>query len=196
MHSSERSSAPLTRLIGIVLLWLSSIAPLAAEDDPADWRLECRVGERTFVLNFDSESDDVLADDMRVSLSIDGAASQSLPLAAAWYRPLQSRHTGTSVCAGSDAFAIGRDRVVVLLTADRRPGLDTLAAVLVDLANGTVLDAKDDLAELADHAVLRPGRHSLRIQVVRGYDGSATQAETPLLAWSRLRAVHGRLQLD
>lgn len=196
MPPSERPSAFLTGLIGIVLLWLCSIAPLAAEDDPADWRLECKVGERAFVLSFDSESDDVLADDMRVSLSIDGAAQQPLPLAPAWYRPLQARHSGTSVCVGSDAFAIGRDRIVVLFTADRRPGLDTLAAVLVDLANGTAIDAKGDLAELVDHTALRPGRHSLRIQVVRGYEGSATQAETPTLAWSRLRAAEGRLQLD
>lgn len=196
MHSSQRSFVPLAGLIGGLLLWLSGIAPLAAEDDTADWRLECRVGERAFVLNFDSESDDVFADDMRVSLSVDGAAPQSLPLAAAWYRPLQGRHSGTSVCAGSDAFALGRDRVVVLFTADRRPGLDTLAAVLVDLASGTALDAKADLAELADATVLRPGRHSLRIQVVRGYEGSATQAETPKLAWSRLRATEGRVQLD
>lgn len=196
MRTQNRSPALLAFLVGVALLWLSGNALRAAEDDPADWRLECRLGERAFALSFDSESDDVFADDMRVSLNIDGVAPQPLPLAAAWYRPLQSQHSGTSVCVGSDAFAIGRDRVIVLFTADRRPGLDSLAAVLIDLANGIALDARNDLAELTETTALHPQQRSLRIHVVRGYEGSATQAETPQLAWSRLRAVDRRLQLD
>lgn len=176
---------------------LLALLPLqdAAAGASADWTLRCTLGAQEVALRMHSPSGDELEDDMQIAAHGLGSAASPVALPPAWYTPVRFAHRGTSRCDGSDAFPLGRGRLLVLLGFNRRPGLDGVAAIWLDVAEARVLDAQLLPGQHLAGARLKPTARRLRLQLVDGYEGSADQAETPRLAWYAVAAEGDRLRI-
>jgi hypothetical protein len=204
---SDRRSDPgcvCRRTRPIVFAWLVSalgflLVPVASADPTASapgWALPCELEGSRFVLRFHSPSGDVLSDDMQVSLEPKGGPTIEMDLDPAWFKPVQLRHRLRSACEGSDGFELSPGRVLVLFSADRRPGLDALVAVVVDAARGRIIGDPQTLGELTGDARLRRRKGGIEVELVQGYLGSAELEETPSLGWRRIRATADGLRID
>ncbi len=133
---------------------------------------------------------------MRISLGPVEGESTELDLSPAWFKPVQLKHRPRSVCEGSDGFLLSHGRVLVLFSADRRPGLDALFAVLVDAVRGRVIGRPLLLGEMTEDSRLRRRKNVIEVEVVQTYEGSAELEETPKLGWRQIRAMGAGLQID
>ncbi len=183
--------------MAVTLSFLLTAAASADQTESGpDWALLCELQDFRFELRFHSPSGDALSDDMRVSLGLVQGQPIALDLDPAWFKPARLRHRLRSVCEGSDGFELSPGRILVLFSADRRPGLDAVFAVLVDAAHGRIIGPPLLVGEMTEDARVRRRRNGVEIEVVQTYLGSAELEETPELGWRRIRAMAAGLQVD
>jgi hypothetical protein len=71
------------------------------------------------------------------------------PIHRDWYKPSRFISDTPSTCTGLGAFELPDARLLLWIRYDGRPGSDHLAVLLVDLTHHVLLDAIQDLGEVA-----------------------------------------------
>lgn len=99
---------------------------------------------QTARLRFESASGDPEAGDLQVVLE-SGGGSSTLPLPPASYEARPPLANLKSACRGLTAVAVGGERLLLVLSRSRWPEPTQTDAVLVDAAQGRVLDRLADL---------------------------------------------------
>jgi hypothetical protein len=182
-------------------------AAIPAPAPGCDFRWECQLGTHSFSVSFDSESDDCPEDDMRVSVDVAGRQS-ALSLKKAWYSSISNIANGESICrlpgdspAGAgpvSAFAVGPQQALVFFTSSGRPGYDSVGVMLLDVATGKLLDARQSLGKSKEPtvAVLKT-RTGFKLRLVKEHlsevrcDCSAAFAD----AWMSVEVVNSRIKV-
>ncbi|RKH40910.1 hypothetical protein D7V93_39165 [Corallococcus llansteffanensis] len=194
-------------LLGVMTGALPAQAGAPREAPGCDFRWECQLGTHAFSVSFDSESDDCTEDDMRVSVDVAGRRS-GLSLKKAWYSSISNIANGESICslpgeaparAGPvSAFAVGPQQALVFFTTSGRPGYDSVGVMLLDVATGKLLDARQGLGESKEPtvAVLKT-RTGFKLRLVKEHlpevrcDCSAAFAD----AWMSVEVVNSHIKI-
>lgn len=103
---------------------------------------------RTLQLRFESASGDPAAGDMRGFVQFDAGRRSALPLQPGSYETRMPLESVQSACTELTAMRIGENRLLLLLSRSRWPDLSSADAVLVDAAQGRVLDAQAGIAAI------------------------------------------------
>jgi hypothetical protein len=91
----------------------------------------------------------VVEDDMQVRIIWRDGNSTVAAIRQAWFKPSRFVSDTPSTCTGIGAFELSGARLLLWIRYDGRPHFDHLAVLLVDLTQQVVLDAIEDLGEIA-----------------------------------------------
>lgn len=188
-------------MIATALLFLATSALAKAPEEQPHWSVDCKAGEHSFTVKFDSPTNDVTDDDMKVTIASDSGEAV-VPVKPGWYRKRGtiSENTHKSACQGMGALDVGNGSLLLFLTRDNRPGFDLLTLALYDPATNRVLDQLDGLDQLksADpytSYIAVKTRDGFKTRLVRdsvrgtGSDG----AETYIEDWKYLHVRGGKI---
>ncbi|MEJ0009933.1 MAG: hypothetical protein WDN72_05060 [Alphaproteobacteria bacterium] len=117
--------------------------------------LACRQEGRKFSFVFyndpattDCDQDNCLGDDMTITLKRDGR-TRRLPIPKGWFYGAKNENLtdNISICKTDaiannnyNAFALGKDMMVLFLRGDHRPGLDIISAAVINTRSGNLVD--------------------------------------------------------
>lgn len=103
---------------------------------------------RTLQLRFESASGDDAASDMRGFVQFDADRRVALPLPPGSWEARTPMPNVTNACAGLTATPVGENRLLVLLSRSHWPEPSRADAVLLDAAQGRVLDVQAGIAAI------------------------------------------------
>jgi hypothetical protein len=162
------------KLLFAALLLAVSTAWAAPQDPGAECRfhLECTNQNDHFSLDFRSKTNDC-SDDNTQAVFKKGDQSVTLDLPQNWY--FFTDHitkTQPAVCADKSdrpfaAYRVGKHRALLFVKSSGRPSYDNVTVVLLDTAQGKVLDHKDIGSTRNNFvAVLKSGR-GFKVRIIR-----------------------------
>jgi hypothetical protein len=149
-------------LLVLFLLLTNPAVSVSAEPDtyiepPANWNANCRSTLSDFSLNFKSASDVWSEDDQSIELSLADGRSLTFPFKKSAYSSRTTLLNVNNLCDRVVALDMGNSNVLFMLSESGRPGYDFLGAVLVDIKNLNVLDARTQIGNIkTDGFVVRP----------------------------------------
>ncbi len=157
-----------------IFLIIGSTAHAFAADRFAEpkWKATCQIGTRTVELKITSKSGHADDDDMDLQVSIDGK-NQNLK-----YKPSLFTYDGLeklkagSACDLLPSYVIG-DKAIILFAVDGRPNLDHLAALLIDVKNGRILDSSFDLGAIYELDI-KKSNDGIRVKLNQGWKKKST----------------------
>jgi hypothetical protein len=183
----------------VLMLFASAASAIAASPR---WTAVCDSEQHHFALHFKSPSGDVEEDDMRVTFTWDHNNPIRLPIKPAWFEPGGYLSDAKSLCKDVGGFAMGPQRVLILIRKDGRPSFDRIAAILVDENTGRVISTINDVGEIylantgpdSMETVLVTANSGYRILLIRDWridrnDGG----EFGVPAWKRLTVKNNTL---
>src|ERR1700683_2416071 len=178
----------------LILLSISAHA-FADELGEPHWTASCK-SNPVISLSFDSDSGDVEADDMSVTLQFP-QKKMGIKIEPKLYRPIPLNGL-KRVCDNLPAIAIGKRYLLVLFGTDDRPNLDRIDAILIDLESQELADTNVAVGSYFDphhdlHFKIVPS--GPRAKLAQGWlkHGDSDGPENLLLGWKTILVSNGKI---
>jgi len=119
----------------------------SATDTDPKYEATCKNGDQVLKVLFSSKSGEASEDDMTVLIKSQRGDVQ-LSVEPTWYHKAGINSAFRSLCDVIPGFAVGKNRLLLFLTPDGRPGYNNLTLVLFDTEKNQVLDVKERIDSL------------------------------------------------
>ncbi|MBS1959894.1 MAG: hypothetical protein JST80_10505 [Bdellovibrionales bacterium] len=151
--------------------------PTKAYPERAKFEVECKYGEQSFSIDFESKSGDLKNKDMSVIAkfkSDDADTEVPLKLAPATYRAVDTSGL-KSICDGVPAFQIeNTPQFLFVFNVDQRPQFPETSLVLLDVAKKRVVNKLEHIGQLKTTDVPKyqiiPAQNGFQMRLIRNLD--------------------------